>query len=51
VGQCIALYLVGALEWVIVAWSDWEKQVVYAFDRMDGDERVERGEGDIEALL
>ena len=51
VGQCIALYLVGALEWVIVAWSDWEKQVVYAFDRMDGDERVERGEGENEALL
>lgn len=35
VGQCIALYLVGALEWIIVAWSDWDYQVVKAFERMD----------------
>ncbi|KAL2865159.1 MATE family efflux transporter [Aspergillus lucknowensis] len=35
VGQCIALYLVGALEWVIVALSNWEKEVEKAFLRMD----------------
>ena len=35
VGQCIALYLVGFLEWGIVAFSNWEKQVEKAFDRMD----------------
>ena len=35
IGQCIALYLVGALEWIIVAWSDWDYQVVKAFERMD----------------
>ena len=35
VGQCIALYLVGALEWVIVAFSSWEYQVIKAFERMD----------------
>jgi MATE family multidrug resistance protein len=40
------LYLVGALEWVIVAWSDWEKQVRKAFERMDHGERAEIGEGD-----
>jgi len=45
VGQCIALYLVGAIEWIIVAWSDWEKQVENAFDRMDSGERMEAGEG------
>lgn len=45
VGQCIALYLVGAIEWIIVAWSDWEKQVENAFDRMDSGERLEAGEG------
>lgn len=43
VGQCIALYLVGFLEWAIVAWSDWEKQVQNAFKRMDHNERVEAG--------
>lgn len=44
VGQCIALYLVGVLEWAIVAWSDWEKQVENAFKRMDHDDRAEIGE-------
>lgn len=43
VGQCIALYLVGALEWVIVAFSDWDKQVRKAFERMDHDDMAERG--------
>jgi MATE family multidrug resistance protein len=46
VGQCIALYLVGGIEWIIVAWSDWEYQVKEAFERMDSGERVEIGEGD-----
>ncbi len=44
VGQCIALYLVGVLEWAIVAWSNWEKQVENAFKRMDHGERGEIGE-------
>lgn len=48
VGQCIALYLVGALEWAIVAWSDWEKQVKNAFLRMDTDEIAETGQGEAE---
>ncbi|KAL4930900.1 MATE family efflux transporter [Aspergillus undulatus] len=43
VGQCIALYLVGALEWVIVAFSNWDKEVGKAFRRMDVHERVEQG--------
>jgi MATE family multidrug resistance protein len=43
VGQCIALYLVGFAEWVIVAWSNWEYQVQKAFERMDKDELVENG--------
>lgn len=34
-GQCIALYLVGALQWAIVAFSDWDYQVKKAFERMD----------------
>ncbi|PYH90605.1 MATE efflux family protein [Aspergillus ellipticus CBS 707.79] len=41
VGQCIALYLVGALEWTIVGWSDWEKEVDKAFLRMDVHDRLE----------
>lgn len=47
VGQCIALYLVGAIEWVVVAWSDWEWQVKKAFERMDHGEVVEGGDGDL----
>ncbi|KAI9679571.1 MAG: hypothetical protein M1817_005593 [Caeruleum heppii] len=43
VGQCIALYIVGSLEWLIVAVSDWEHQVDRAFDRMDDDEVAEAG--------
>lgn len=43
VGQCIALYIVGGLEWAIVAWSDWEGEVKRAFGRMDINERVEAG--------
>lgn len=35
IGQCIALYLVGALEWVIVAWSNWDKEVEKALGRLD----------------
>jgi MATE family multidrug resistance protein len=48
VGQCIALYLVGAIEWAIVAWSDWEFQVKKAFERMDSGERAEIGESVVE---
>ena len=44
-GQCIALYLVGILEWLIVAFSNWEKQVEQAFARMDSDEVMENGGG------
>ena len=43
VGQCIALYIVGMLEWIIVAWSNWEHQVKKAFERMDDGERTENG--------
>lgn len=43
VGQCIALYLVGILEWVIVAWSDWDHQVEKAFSRMDKGETDDLG--------
>ena len=43
VGQCIALYIVGALEWAIVAFSDWDHQVKKAFERMDKDDVAENG--------
>ncbi|KAI1441687.1 MATE efflux family protein [Annulohypoxylon stygium] len=35
IGQCVALYLVGILEWVIVGLSNWEKEVRRALDRLD----------------
>lgn len=43
VGQCIALYLVGFVEWAIVVFSNWDHQVKKAFERMDEGERVEHG--------
>ncbi|KAF2460316.1 mate-domain-containing protein, partial [Lineolata rhizophorae] len=43
VGQCIALYLVGFIEWGIVAFSNWDKQVKNALDRLDHDDRAESG--------
>ncbi|KAL9024742.1 MAG: hypothetical protein Q9196_006287 [Gyalolechia fulgens] len=43
VGQCIALYLVGFIEWIIVAFSNWDYQVQKAFERMEHDERMENG--------
>lgn len=43
VGQCIALYIVGTLEWAIVAFSNWEHQVTKALDRMDQDDVAESG--------
>jgi MATE family multidrug resistance protein len=45
VGQCIALYLVGVLEWAIVALSDWKKEVETAFSRMDSTEQQGVAEG------
>ncbi|KAI5370180.1 putative multi antimicrobial extrusion protein [Septoria linicola] len=44
VGQCIALYLVGIAEWAIVAFSNWDKQVDNAFERMDAGDVAEQGE-------
>lgn len=43
VGQCIALYVVGVVEWVVVAFSDWDQQVKKAFERMDEDPLAEDG--------
>lgn len=34
-GQCVALGLVGVLEWIIVGASNWEEEVVRAADRLD----------------
>ena len=42
-GQCIALYLVGSLEWLIVAFSNWDKQVDKALARLDQDQALENG--------
>ncbi|KAI1806023.1 MATE efflux family protein [Daldinia bambusicola] len=38
IGQCVALYLVGVLEWVIVGLSKWDKEVDRALDRLDAEE-------------
>ncbi|KAF7187300.1 putative transporter C11D3.06 [Pseudocercospora fuligena] len=45
VGQCIALYLVGILEWAIVAFSNWNKQVENALKRLDPEDVAEQGHG------
>ncbi|KAJ5761225.1 Multi antimicrobial extrusion protein [Penicillium odoratum] len=35
VGQCAALYCVGIVQWIMVARSRWDKEVLKAFRRMD----------------
>lgn len=42
IGQCVALYLVGALEWVIVGMSKWEKEVDRALERLEAGGMGER---------
>ncbi|KAK3356314.1 putative MATE efflux family protein subfamily [Lasiosphaeria hispida] len=37
-GQCVALSLVGVLEWVVVGMSDWEDEVTKAVERVESDE-------------
>jgi MATE family multidrug resistance protein len=36
-GQCIALSLVGVLEWLVVGLSNWDKEVEKAVDRLEDD--------------
>lgn len=43
IGQCIALYVVGSIEWVIVGLTNWDLEVKKSFGRMDGGERIENG--------
>ncbi|KAJ5678124.1 transporter [Penicillium maclennaniae] len=45
VGQCVALYCAGVLEWVLVACTRWETEVRKAFKRMDGHGTLESGAG------
>ncbi|KAI1816241.1 mate efflux family protein [Poronia punctata] len=33
-GNCVALYMVGVLEWIIVGLSNWEKETKRALDRL-----------------
>ncbi|KAJ5587468.1 uncharacterized protein N7459_003233 [Penicillium hispanicum] len=40
IGQCVALYCAGILEWILVACSHWEEEVRKAFQRMDSHEAV-----------
>ena len=35
VGQCVALYLVGALEWAIVGLTSWPYEVDRALERLE----------------
>lgn len=41
-GQCVALSLVGVLEWIIVGLSDWDNEVTKAADRLDENEQRPR---------
>lgn len=48
IGQCVALYLVGILEWVIVGLSNWEKEVQRASDRLEAGGMGARGDANQE---
>ncbi len=39
-GQCIALYLVGALEWLIVGLSNWQRECRMALERLKDTDSV-----------
>ncbi|UNI21327.1 ethionine resistance protein [Purpureocillium takamizusanense] len=41
-GQCVALSLVGALEWIVVGLSDWDSEVCKAAERLREDDDVNR---------
>lgn len=43
IGQCIALYLVGFIEWAFVAFSNWDQEVKKTFERMDREDRMGHG--------
>ena len=45
VGQCVALYCAGVLEWVLVTFTHWDNEVRKAFKRMDGHGSLESGAG------
>lgn len=47
VGQCVALYIVGIGEWILVGLSDWDHQVNRAFERMDKEELEQEEEEDV----
>jgi MATE family multidrug resistance protein len=42
-GNCLALYLVGVIEWAVVGFSNWDHQVRKAFERLDTAEQIENG--------
>jgi len=42
-GTCLAHWCAGALEWIVVAVTDWEMEVCNAFDRMDGYTNIAAG--------
>ncbi|KAM0418983.1 hypothetical protein ACHAPT_012034 [Fusarium lateritium] len=41
VGQCVALFLVGILEWMIISVSNWDAEVQKASDRLEDDYTAE----------
>ncbi|KAJ5108198.1 hypothetical protein N7456_004873 [Penicillium angulare] len=41
IGQCVALYCVGLVQWALVARSNWENEVSKAFKRMDAQDVLE----------
>lgn len=45
IGQCIALYCAGILEWVLVTFTRWDNEVRKAFKRMDVHDSLEGGSG------
>jgi multidrug resistance protein, MATE family len=47
-GQCVALSLVGVLEWIIVGMSNWKGEVLKAADRLEDDGHGHGGIADLE---
>ncbi|KAI1084958.1 MATE efflux family protein [Whalleya microplaca] len=47
IGQCVALYLVGILEWILVGFSNWDKEVHRALDRINTSESANPSTGEV----
>ncbi|KAI7859052.1 mate-domain-containing protein [Circinella umbellata] len=50
VGQCVALFLVGGVEWIIILCTNWNKEVENCFERVRSERKAEGVDGEDDLL-